>query len=144
MTVTVRPATLDDKQKCLEFIGALRREDIRDGWAETYDALMVGDRGTVLVADDDEVGVLGMATISFNLAIRYSGEYCQLEELFVDPNARGKNAGGLLIEGILNAARNHGCAEIGLYLIERTTHNRPFYEKYGFRVVGDEMRQPLR
>ncbi len=143
MTVTVRPATPDDKQKCLGFIGALRREDIQNGWGGTYDALMTGERGTVLVADDDEMGVLGMATISFNLAIRYSGEYCQLEELFVDPSARGKNAGGLLIEGILDAARQRGCAEIGLYLVEWTTHNQPFYEKYGFKVVGGEMRQPL-
>ncbi len=144
MTVTVRPATPDDKQKCLQFISELRREVIQAGWAETYDALMMGERGTVLVADDEKMGVLGMATISFNLAIRYSGEYCQLEELFVDPQARGKNAGGLLIEGILKSARDRGCAEIGLYLIERTTHNQPFYEKYGFKVVGGEMRQPLR
>ena len=39
--------------------------------------------------------ILGMASISFNLALRYNGEYCQLEELIVDQNARGKNVGGL-------------------------------------------------
>jgi GNAT superfamily N-acetyltransferase len=143
MTVTVRPATPADKQKCLGFIAALRGETEQPGWAETYDALMTGERGTVLVADDDELGVLGLATLSFNLAIRYSGEYCQLEELFVDPTARGRNAGGLLIEGIIAAARERGCAEIGLYLLEWTAHNRPFYAKYGFEVVGDEMRQRL-
>ncbi len=143
MSVTVRPATPDDKQKCLSFIAALRGEDVQEGWAEIYDALMTGERGTILVADDDEAGVLGSATLSFNLAIRYSGEYCQLEELFVDPEARGKNAGGLLIEGMLAAARERGCAEIGLYLLEWTKHNQPFYEKYGFEAVGAEMRQRL-
>ena len=143
MTVTVRKATPDDKQKCLSFIAALRDEEEQTGWSDTYDALMVGDRGTVLVADDDELGVLGSATISFNLAIRYSGEYCQLEELFVDPATRGKNAGGLLIESIIVTARDRGCAEIGLYLLEWTAHNQPFYEKYGFKVVGAEMRQRL-
>ena len=143
MSVTVRPATPDDKQKCLAFLAALRGEAEQPGWSETYDALMTGERGTVLVADDDELGVLGSASISFNLAIRYSGEYCQLEELFVDPSARGKNAGGLLIEGIIATARARGCAEIGLYLLEWTTHNQPFYEKYGFEVVGGEMRQRL-
>lgn len=143
MTVTVRPATPDDKRKCLSFLAALRNEVEQPGWSETYDTLMTGDRGTILVADDDEMGVLGSAAISYNLAMRYSGEYCQLEELFVDPAARGKNAGGLLIEGIIAAARTHGCAEIGLYLVEWTTHNQPFYEKYGFAVVGAEMRQRL-
>jgi len=39
-----------------------------------------------------------MASISFNLALRYNGEYCQLEELVVDPDARGQNVGGLLLE----------------------------------------------
>ena len=97
----------------------------------------------ILVVDDDAFGVLGSASISYNVAMRYSGEYCQLEELFVDPAARGKNAGGLLIEGIIAAARERGCAEIGLYLVEWTTHNQPFYEKYGFEVVGAEMRQRL-
>ena len=143
MTVTVRKATPDDKQICLQFLAALRGEELQPGWPETYDALLVGDRGTVLVADDDELGVLGSATISFNLAIRYSGEYCQLEELFIDPAARGKNAGGLLVEGTIAAARKRGCAEIGLYLLKWTAHNQPFYEKYGFEVVGAEMRQRL-
>ena len=143
MTVTVRKATPDDKQICLQFLSALRGEELQPGWPETYDALLVGDRGTVLVADDDELGVLGSATISFNLAMRYSGEYCQLEELFVDPAARGKNAGGQLIEGTIAIARMRGCAEIGLYLLKWTTHNQPFYEKYGFEVVGAEMRQRL-
>ncbi|MDD9905448.1 MAG: GNAT family N-acetyltransferase [Rhodospirillaceae bacterium] len=143
MTVTVRKATPDDKQKCLSFLAALRGEEQQPGWAETYDTLMAGDRGSVLVADDDELGVLGSASISYNVAMRYSGEYCQLEELFVDPAARGKNAGGLLIEGIIAAARERGCAEIGLYLLEWTAHNQPFYEKYGFKVVGAEMRQRL-
>ena len=81
--------------------------------------------------------------MSYNLAIRYGGEYAQLEELIVDPAARGKNVGGLLIQATIERARARGCAEYGLYLVERTEHNRPFYEKYGFVRVGSEMRQRL-
>ena len=87
--------------------------------------------------------VLGMASISFNLALRYNGEYCQLEELVVDSEARGKNIGGLLIEETINLAKARGCKEYGLYILESTKHNRGFYEKYGFIKVGEEMRQPL-
>ena len=58
-------------------------------------------------------------------------------------NTRGLKAGGALIEAMLAVARERGCAEVGLYLVETTTHNRPFYEKYGFRTIGDEMRQTL-
>jgi len=48
-----------------------------------------------------------------------------------------------LVGGAVDAARARGCAEMGLYLLERTEGNRPFYAKYGFAAVGTEMRQAL-
>jgi GNAT superfamily N-acetyltransferase len=66
-----------------------------------------------------------------------------LEELVVHQEARGKNVGGLLIEETLRLARKRGCNEFGLYLLESTKHNQPFYEKYGFVKIGEEMRQSL-
>ena len=41
----------------------------------------------------------------------------------------------------IETAKARGCKEMGLYLLESTEGNRPFYEKYGFRYVGSEMRQ---
>jgi GNAT superfamily N-acetyltransferase len=96
----------------------------------------------VLVAEEGE-RVHGLASISFNLAMRYGGEYCQLEELVVDPAARGKNVGGMLMETVLDEARARGCVECGLYLLPTTAHNRAFYEKYGFSALDVEMRQRL-
>ena len=101
------------------------------------------DRGEVHIAEEDGV-VLGLAAVSYNLAMRYGGDYCQLEELIVDPAARGKNAGGLLVQATVDRARERDCAEYGLYLVESTEHNLPFYEKYGFEKVGSELRQSLR
>ena len=100
------------------------------------------DRGQIIVAVEDGV-VLGMATVSFNLALRYRGEYCQLEELIVSEAARGRSLGGRLVQATVDAARARGCAEMGLYLLPSTEHNRPFYAKYGFEGVGSEMRQRL-
>ena len=107
-----------------------------------FDMLVGQSRGLILVAEQTGE-ILGMASVSFNLAMRYGGEYCQLEELIVDPEARGKNVGGLLVEATVAGARTRGCTEIGLYLLDTTEHNRPFYEKFGFRVIGSEMRQQL-
>ncbi len=143
MTVTVRPATADDKERCLEMIGLLRGEPVGAGSPEAFDTLLTRERGTVWVAEDDADGVLGIATVSYNVAIRYGGEYCQLEELYVDTRARGKNVGGLLLERVIGGAKERGCGEIGVYLLDWTKHNKPFYEKYGFVSVGDEMRQQL-
>ena len=110
---------------------------------EIFDQLLDAARGEVFVAEDADK-ILGMASISYNLAMRYGGEYCQLEELIVDPAGRGKNVGGQLVQKTVERAGLRGCAEYGLYLVETTEQNLPFYEKYGFRKVGSELRQSLK
>ena len=145
MTVIVRLAKSEDQNRCLELLDVLAKvtsdpHEIFD--SETFKNLISNERGSLVVAEENGA-VLGMASISFNLALRYNGEYCQLEELVVDQDARGKNVGGLLIEETIKLAKKRGCKEYGLYILESTKHNQGFYEKYGFVKVGEEMRQPL-
>ena len=145
MTITVRFAELRDRDRCEELLNLLvgntaASEKIFSG--QVFKTIVAGRYGRVLLACEDEVA-LGMASISFNYALRYDGRYAQLEELIVDPVARGKNVGGQLVEEALKTARDEGCKEFGLYLLESTKHNQPFYEKYGFGVIGHEMRQSL-
>ncbi len=145
MTVSVRPAVHTDREACIELLQELRAADrgpLSAQAGEVFDQLLDGQRGQVLVAEDDGE-LLGLASMTFNLAMRYGREYCQLEELVVDPAARGKKVGALLVEGTLACARARNCAEIGAYLVAATEHNRPFYEKFGFEAVGTEMRQVL-
>lgn len=138
MTVVVRNAVMGDKQRCLDLLVILNGQARLSG--EGFTALLSLERGQIIVAQEGDE-ILGMASVSYNLAMRYEGEYCQLEELVVDSSARGKNVGGLLMQQVVDNARKRGCREGGLYLLERTEHNKPFYEKYGFEVVGTEMRQ---
>tara|TARA_E500000331_G_scaffold277506_1_gene270282 strand:- start:2736 stop:3176 length:441 start_codon:yes stop_codon:yes gene_type:complete len=145
MTISVRAAEAPDVDRRIELLLAPRKapkDTPADGERAVFERLLNHERGEVFVAVDGDT-VLGMATVSYNLAMRYKGEYCQLEELIVDPAARGQNAGGLLVQHTIDNARQRGCAEYGLYLVERTEHNRPFYERYGMEVVGTEMRQSL-
>lgn len=145
MTVEIRNARLDDEARCIELLKTLNPATGNTAATpiqKAFEQLLDRTRGEILVAMESG-RILGMATVSYNLAMRYGGEYCQLEELIVDPLARGKNIGGLLLKRTIDNARSRGCAEYGLYLLESTEHNRPFYEKYGFRAVGSEMRQRL-
>ncbi len=141
----LRSATIDDRDACRELLGELTEatgtthRSFDDG---TFDELVGGARGRIIVAEEDG-RLLGMASVSYNVALRYDGEYCQLEELIVSPAARGRRLGAQLVEQTLADARRRGCAEYGLYLVATTEHNRPFYEKLGFRAVGTEMRQEL-
>tara|TARA_B100001094_G_scaffold76902_1_gene73251 strand:+ start:154 stop:591 length:438 start_codon:yes stop_codon:yes gene_type:complete len=145
MSVNVRLGKSEDQIRCSELLDVLTEatsEQNKIFDSDTFSKLISNERGCLVIAEENGI-VLGMASISFNLALRYNGEYCQLEELVVDQDARGKNVGGLLIEETLRQAKNRGCKEFGLYLLESTKHNQPFYEKYGFVKIGDEMRQSL-
>ena len=145
MSVKIRLAITEDEQQCSELLDVLAeatsdQNNIFD--SNTFNQVISNERGSLVIAEE-EGQILGMASVSFNLALRYNGEYCQLEELVVHQEARGKNVGGLLIEETLRLAKNRGCKEFGLYLLESTKHNQSFYEKYGFILIGQEMRQSL-
>ena len=145
MSVNVRLGKSEDQIRCSELLDVLteatsEQNEIFD--SDTFSKLISNERGCLVIAEENGI-ILGMASISFNLALRYNGEYCQLEELVVDQDARGKNVGGLLSEETLRLAKKRGCKEFGLYLLESTKHNHPFYEKYGFVNIGEEMRQSL-
>ena len=140
--ISVRTAQANDKAHCLDLLALLNEDYAAPGASTVFDQLLQTQRGTLLVAEEGDT-LWGMASVSYNLAMRYEGEYCQLEELIVDPQARGKQVGKHLMEGVVQTARRRGCAGIGLYLIASTEHNRGFYEQFGFEVVGSEMRQVL-
>ena len=120
MSVTLRLAKLEDQQRCSELLNVLAKatadpHEIFD--SDTFEHLISNERGSLVIAEENGK-VLGMASISFNLALRYNGEYCQLEELVVDSEARGKNVGGLLMEETISLAKTRGCKEYGLYILE--------------------------
>jgi glucosamine-phosphate N-acetyltransferase len=141
----VRAARREDEARLVDlleqlFAGADDARAERAAWRSALSGLLDSDRLRVLLVEDD-AGVVGMISFSFNLALRYAGEYCQIEELIVDPRGRGKKLGALLVESAIDAARERGCFEIGLYAREET---RAFYEKLGFRYRGPEVRLTLR
>ena len=146
MTISIRTAEAGDTERCVELLFLARNAlpGPAEGERAVFERLLDHERGQVFVAVDRDDGdrVVGMATVSYNLAMRYRGEYCQLEELFVEPEARGRNAGGLLVRHTIANARERGCAEYGLY-IDATERTRSFYERYGLAVVGPELRMSL-
>ena len=145
MTIVLRDANAGDLTYCVGLLAELQTatsSNQRPPHTQVFEELLTKARGQIVIAEEGGV-ILGMVTVSYNLAMRYGGEYCQLEELIVTPAARGKKLGGLLVQKVVDNAKDRGSAEIGLYLVETTEHNRPFYEKYGFVAVGTEMRQRL-
>jgi GNAT superfamily N-acetyltransferase len=64
-----------------------------------------------LVAEQDG-SVLGFTHYLFHPATWAVGDYCYLEDLFVDPTVRGSGAGRALIEGVKRAATAQGSTKV--------------------------------
>jgi GNAT superfamily N-acetyltransferase len=57
------------------------------------------------------------------------GPYCYLEDLFVDPDARGSGVGAALIEQVRSWAAGSGCAKV-YWLTQRGNHKaRELYDR---------------
>lgn len=132
--VSTRRATPGDEASVVALLRQLLsdRPERAPLWGPAFRELLAGERGTALVAED-ETGVLGVITLSWNYAVRYGGEYAAIEELVVDAAARGKRVGAALVEAGIEAARQRGAAELVLYA---RPENQPFYEKAGFAYFG--------
>ena len=76
----IRDANESDKARCQALL-ALLNDSASEAAENVFDELLGQGRGQVIVAEH-EGSIVGMATVSYNLAMRYGGEYCQLEELF--------------------------------------------------------------
>tara|TARA_B100002051_G_C16520770_1_gene527604 strand:- start:145 stop:438 length:294 start_codon:yes stop_codon:yes gene_type:complete len=95
MSINIRLAIPEDEKQCSELLHVLAEatsdpNNIFD--SNTFNDVIFNERGSLVIAEEEEK-ILGMASVSFNLALRYNGEYCQLEELVVHEKARGKNVG---------------------------------------------------
>src|SRR5262245_24078228 len=139
--IATRLATAADETRVLALLGQLFERDVsrEPARAVAFRRMLGSERGFVIVVEEGDE-VLGVISVSINLAIRFDVAYAQIEELVVDSAARGKQAGALLVRAAMDEARRRGCEEMGLYPREET---RAFYEKLGFAYVGVELRQRL-
>lgn len=145
MPVAIRAAAINDKEACIELLQDL--SDTTGEWlsgavGDAFERFIDSESGQILLAEDDGE-LLGLASATYSLAMRFGGEYCQIEELVVEPSARGRKVGTLLFEETLKCARDRGCAEICAYVVEQADDARSYYERFGFENVGVEMRQRL-
>jgi GNAT superfamily N-acetyltransferase len=118
MSATIRLATPADRDAVVALLsGQLRDHGIgtsSDAIERMVELLLVRPhRGQFVVAE--EAGrVLGLAAISFGFPIEHGGRGAWLEELYVEPGARGHGLGERLLAAALDAAAAGGAVAIDL------------------------------
>jgi GNAT superfamily N-acetyltransferase len=89
-------------------------------------------RGFVLIAREDgrAVGVAYAATI---LSAEHGGPAAWLEELYVEPERRGRGVGAALLAAVLDRARALGLLAVDLEIDAGHARAASLYQRHGFR-----------
>jgi GNAT superfamily N-acetyltransferase len=83
--------------------------------------------GYAIKADDDEGGFSG------GIVFFTTGNWLQVELLWVDEKVRGKGLGSELLKKAEEAGKDKGC--VFSHLTTFSFQARPFYEKHGYRTA---------
>lgn len=144
-TVTLRAANLADPQDCsllARLTDAYARDAMGGGEGlpagrvdELAQALSRQGNLFALIAEQDGEP-LGHALCVLGFSSFYAKPVCNLHNLSVMPNARGKGIGRLLMQGVEATARERGCAKITLEVREDNRIGRQLYASEQYQQAG--------
>ncbi len=135
MIVHVRPLEARDKAQWLALFEAYcrfyRAAVPADVVELTWQRLMAGGEGahTCLVAVDGDDRPIGIANILLHRSTWSATWYCYLEDLFVDPEHRGRGVGRALIEAVYAYADRHRATRVYWTTEEGNVAARALYDK---------------
>ena len=93
-------------------------------------ARLIGDPSTVFLLAGEPAR--GVAQLRFRLSVWTGAEDAWLEDVFVEPQARGRGIGRALTEACVECARARGCRRIQLDANERNEAALALYRSLGF------------
>lgn len=150
---TIRPATVDDVALILHFIeGLADYEHLRNECVATEAALaatLFGDRPAAEVLlgfVDDEPAGFALFFPTYSTFLAKPGLW--LEDLFVDPERRGKGLGTALLRALAALAVARGCGRLEWSVLDWNEPSIGFYRSLGavamdewttYRLTGDAL-----
>ncbi|WP_085354603.1 aminodeoxychorismate synthase component I [Bradyrhizobium canariense] len=152
----LRLATFQDRNTIVQCVETLLTElggpgpqfDPQTALSVTGQIAVDSRLGFALIMEDVRAGeVIGIAVASQVAAVRASGQYGILQELWVDPRHRSAQNGRRLLAAVDRQARARGwpMIEVSLPLANRPGAERlvAFYESMGFTPAGERRRRRL-
>lgn len=114
---TIAPLTKDDFDAWLPLwrgYQAFYEVDIPAATTETTFARLTGGKEPMgaFLARGDQGAAVGMTHWILHRSCWTIGDYCYLQDLYVDHNVRGGGVGRKLIEAVYDVARNNGCSRV--------------------------------
>jgi GNAT superfamily N-acetyltransferase len=138
MTATIRPARPGDETDILRLIRALaafeREPDAVEATVEGLRAHLFGAEPRVFAHVAEQDGrVVGIAVWFVNFSTWTGRHGIYLEDLFVDPAARGGGVARRLVEALAAEAQERGCARVEWAVLDWNEAAKAFYRRLGAR-----------
>ncbi|HSQ20783.1 MAG TPA: GNAT family N-acetyltransferase, partial [Blastocatellia bacterium] len=132
--LVIRSATESDVQAAYGLMAELGYPDLSmASFAKTYAAVLKNPAMTLIVAEDENGGIVGLASISRRPQLRLKADLVTIDELVVPAHARGLGVGSALLEHAKEIAENSGAGRLELETNRgRESYRRQFYIKNGF------------
>src|SRR5438128_3969321 len=128
----------------LEAVTALLIAQLREHCVQTPEAKIASavqalfrhpERGRILIAAGEE-GPVGVAALSFAWPLEYADRSAWLEELYVEPAARGRGIGTRLLRAALRVAAEAGATVVDLEVEADHQRAARLYAREGFRSLA--------
>lgn len=110
-----------------------------DRWERQFGAIIAGGREVVLVAEDRDHGVIGMATggraLDTGLAVDGARVTGEIFTLYVAPDHTGRGAGQGLLQSLLRRLAERGHPHVVAWML-KDNPTRFFYERNGAKLIA--------
>jgi ribosomal protein S18 acetylase RimI-like enzyme len=94
----------------------------------------------LLMAEAEQDGAVGYAWLALAGA---EVDRAWIYDISIDEEQRGKGYGRALLNGLEQAAHEHGCSSIALNVFAGNDIAQRLYERAGFRLTSIQMAKPL-
>ena len=140
-TFTLRPGRADDWPALLDLYAAAYAAQPEYGEADEaharrYLRWLQRHHTFFQVAEDEAGRRVGFIVVDADWRDRQGRPVGEIHELVVHPAHWGHGLGGQLLEAGLAHIRARGLRRAGLWVGEKNDRARAFYERHGFRAVG--------
>ena len=134
IALVIRSATESDARAAFRLMTDLGYPDLSMArFAKTYASVLKNPVMTLIVAEDEDGAVVGLASISRRPQLRLKADLITIDELVVAAHARDLGVGSALLEHAKELAEHSGAGRLELETNRgRESYRRQFYIKNGF------------